>query len=276
MAATKPLFMLPIIPSPTSDSIGKIECTTPSLNVYLLTFTSPPDNRLLTCFCQVLLLALDIIEFSHPPGVVITTSGLPKFYSNGLDLEHARSTKGFFSDSLYAVFKRFLTYPMPTIALVNGHAFAGGFMLAMYHDYRIFNPSRGFLCVNELEFGVPLLPPMSSIFRQKLDPSIYRTVVLEAHRWNGKQALDAKIVDGLGGMEEALGFVEARKLTGKGKTGVYGALKREMYKETMAYIDEADSNIQLGSSQGDEEVRRKEDGERRVNDWKNSALSPKL
>ena len=33
---------------------------------------------------------------------------------------------------------------MPTIALLNGHAFAGGLMLAMHHDYRIMNPSKGF------------------------------------------------------------------------------------------------------------------------------------
>ena len=50
-------------------------------------------------------------------------------------------------------------YPMPTIALINGHAFAGGLMLAMFHDYRVMNPHRGYLCLNELDFGAPLRPP---------------------------------------------------------------------------------------------------------------------
>src|SRR5271168_965770 len=97
---------------------------------------------------------------------------------------------------------------MPTIALVNGHAFAGGLMLAMFHDYRIVNPSRGFLCLNELEFGAPLKPAMSSIFRQKIPyPATYRSLVLEAKRFSGNEALEGGIVDGLGAIEEVLALV---------------------------------------------------------------------
>jgi enoyl-CoA hydratase/carnithine racemase len=234
--ATKILFTLPIPTSPQStDSIGTFICTTPTPGTYLLTFTSPPDNRLLTSFCQTFLLALDILEFSYPPGVVVTTSSISKFYSNGLDLEHASTTKGFWANSLFTLFKRLLTYSMPTIALINGHAFAGGFMLAMYHDYRIFNPTRGFLCLNELDLGVPLQPPMSSIFREKMSPAIYKVIVLEAKRFGGKEALEGGIVDALGGLEDALKFVGEKKLAGKAKTGVYGALKAEMYRETVGY-----------------------------------------
>lgn len=138
-------------------------------------------------FCQTLILALDIIETKHEPGVLITTSGITKFYSNGLDLNHASFTPGFFPESLYALWRRLLTYPMPTVALVNGHAFAGALMTAMMHDYRIMNPHRGYLCLNELELGVPLRPPMSSIFREKVSPAGYRKLVLEAARLKVRQ-----------------------------------------------------------------------------------------
>lgn len=134
-------------------------------------------------FCQAILLALDILETRHAPGVVITTSGISKFYSNGLDLEHASFTPGFFPESLYALWRRVLTYPMPTIALLNGHAFAGALMLAMMHDYRIMNPHKGYLCLNEVELGVPLRPPMSGVFRQKVSHQTYRRLVLEAYRF---------------------------------------------------------------------------------------------
>jgi Delta3-Delta2-enoyl-CoA isomerase len=127
---------------------------------------------------------------------------------------------------------------MPTIALVNGHAFAGGLMLAMYHDYRIFNPSRGFLCLNELEFGAPLKPAMSSIFRQKIPyPATYRSLVLEAKRFSGNEALEGGIVDGLGAIEDVLALVNERKLVGKGTSGVYGLMKWEMYRETVGLLD---------------------------------------
>jgi hypothetical protein len=62
---------------------------------------------------------------------------------------------------------------MPTIALINGHGFAGALMTAMMHD----------LCLNEVELGVPLRPAMSSIFRQKCSPTVYRTLVLEGRRF---------------------------------------------------------------------------------------------
>lgn len=72
---------------------------------------------------------------------------------------------------------------MPTVALLNGHTFAGGLMVAMMHDYRIMNPHKGFLCLNELQLGVGLRPPMCSIFREKVKPSTFRRMILEAVRF---------------------------------------------------------------------------------------------
>lgn len=102
------LFTIPIQKTGSHPG-GTLTLTSPAEKVYLLTLTSPPDNRLTHLVCQALLQALDIIETRLPPGVVITTSGIQKFYSNGLDLEAAMGTEGFFSDSLFAVFKRFIT-----------------------------------------------------------------------------------------------------------------------------------------------------------------------
>lgn len=253
-----------------------IVCTSPAPLVYLLTFNSPPDNRLTTPFCQALMLALDILEFQYPSGVVITTSGIQKFYSNGLELEHALKTPRFFPDLMFAMFRRLLTYPMPTVALVNGHAFAGGIMLAMYHDYRVFNPTRGFLCLNELDLGMPLKPAMSSIFRQKLSPATYHSMVLEASRFSGKSALDARIVDVLGGLDETLGLIKEKKLTEKGKTGVYSVLKQEMYRETLGYIDGYDIEEERSKKLAESESKRKEDGNKKVAQWEKASGKAKL
>ncbi|KAG4437991.1 hypothetical protein IFR05_006531 [Cadophora sp. M221] len=272
--AAQPLFSVPILGAEKTS--GTVVCTTPAPGVYILTFTSPPDNRVVTSFCQSMILALDILEFSYPHGVVITTSGIQKFFSNGLDLDHASNTPGFFPNSMFALFKRLLTYPMPTVALVNGHAFAGGFMLAMYHDYRIFNPSRGFLCLNELDLGVPLKPAMSSIFRQKLTPQVYKAMVLEAKRFGGKDALEAEIVDGLGGMEEVMKFVEERQLTQRSKTGVYGLLKAEMFRETMGYLEGHDRETKRDEENLKKDDERREAGQKRVAEWEKNANKAKL
>ncbi|PHH67140.1 hypothetical protein CDD81_2909 [Ophiocordyceps australis] len=165
-----PLFSIPIAPLEAHPG-GTITCTQPrgqQVPIYLLTWTSPPDNRLTTPLLRALLAALDALEFSGAaPGVVLTTSGLPKFYSNGLDLDHAFNTEGFWA-LLYSVWARFLTFPMPTVALINGHAYAGALMLAMAHDYRLAPTPRGFLCLNELLFGAPLKPAMAAMRRSRV------------------------------------------------------------------------------------------------------------
>lgn len=158
------------------------------------------------------------------------------------------------------------SFPMPTVALVNGHAFAGGFMTAMYHDYRVMNPTRGFCCLNELEFGAPLKPPMTSIFRQKASPAAYRAIVLEAKRLSGPDALAQHLVDALGGLDAVLELVAARKLVDKGKTGVYGLLRREMYRETIGYLESHDAEEERHEGIVEAERRRVEQGKATVHD----------
>ncbi|KAH7153308.1 ClpP/crotonase-like domain-containing protein [Dactylonectria macrodidyma] len=224
------------IPAHAAYPGGSLTCTEPAPKVYLLTLTSPPDNRLTTPVLRALLEALDIIEFGYPHGVVATTSGIPKFYSNGLDLEHAVATDGFWA-LLYSVWRRFLTYPMPTVALINGHAFAGGLMLAMSQDYRLAPSPRGFVCVNELLFGAPLKPAMSALFRTKVPATTYRHLVLEARRFTGPDAVATGIADGLYEKpEDLLTFVSERDLVSKPKSGIYGVLKAEMYHDLVNYL----------------------------------------
>jgi Delta3-Delta2-enoyl-CoA isomerase len=103
-----PLFSVPI-PALGAHPGGVVTASEPAPKVYLLTFTSPPDNRTTTALCQALLLALDIIEAKYPKGVVVTTSGIGKFFSNGLDLEHAFGSKGFWEEALWPLFRRYLT-----------------------------------------------------------------------------------------------------------------------------------------------------------------------
>ncbi len=157
---------------------------------------------------------------------------------------------------------------MPTVALLPGHAFAAGLMTAMMHDYRLMNPHRGFLCLNELDFGAPLKAPMASIFRQKVpSPSTFRTMILESKRYGALEGLKEGLLDGLGGMEEVVVFVREMGLLERGKTGVYWRLKQEMWRETVGYLD----HFQEGESRAEKEMedhsRRQEEEKRRVEDW---------
>ncbi|KHN95504.1 enoyl-CoA hydratase/isomerase family protein [Metarhizium album ARSEF 1941] len=247
------LFTVPI-PSCGAHPGGSITVTEPQPRVYLLTFVSPPDNRITTVFCRALMQALDILEFGDfPPGVVITTSGTPKFYSNGLDLEHAINTDGFWQ-LFYDL------YPMPTVALLNGHTFAGGLMLAQAHDYRLAPDPKGFLCLNEVLFGAPLRPPMAAIFRHRLTPQAYRTVALEGRRVTGQQAVEYGLADATAAsVDDALAFVSERQLTEKAKPGVYGVIKAELHKDLLRELRK--DGVDAEDARFDEDRRR--DAERK-------------
>ena len=159
---------------------------------------------------------------------------------------------------------------MPTIAWINGHAFAGGLMLAMHHDYRIFNPNRGFLCINELDFGVTLMPAMSSIFRQKLPkPSTYRDMVLEARRYVAQDALDEGLVDALGdAFEDVLKLVRERDLLSKAESGVYGDMKAEMWRESVALLDGHQANEERARDLAEKLKIEKTARAQRVDEWR--------
>jgi enoyl-CoA hydratase/carnithine racemase len=156
-------------------------------------------------------------------------------------------------------------------------AFAGGLMLAMYHDYRIFNPSRGFLCLNELDFGYPLKPAMSSVFRQKVPyAATYRSLVLEAKRFTAKEALEGGIVDILGGMEEVISLIGERKLVEKGKSGIYGIMKGEMYRESIALMDGHEQEEKRDQAIVKADEKRKVESKKRVKEWARNTPVAKL
>ena len=77
-----------------------------------------------------------------------------------------------------------------------------------------------------------------------MDPDNYlhASILLYAHA-DRLQALDAlkdNIIDGVGGYDETLAFIEDLKLVDKTDKGVYGLLKREMWRETLEYLENWD------------------------------------
>lgn len=146
-------------------------------------------------------------------------------------------------------------------------------MLAMHNDYRVMNPAKGFACVNELEFGVPLKAAMSSIFRLKLPPATYRDLVLEAKRFSGEEGVKAGLVDRTGGLDQALELIKERKLTNKAKTGIYGLLKAEMYRESVGFLTQAgyDKEEEKDKLMIEGEDKRKEEAEGKLGSIKEKA-----
>ena len=129
-------------------------------DVFILNMAAE-ENRWNTSFVAAFDEALDEIEASEGAVAMVTASDSEKFFSNGLDLDWVRSTgehpggdRITFGAAYMAMCARLMTFGVPTVAAINGHAFGAGFMIALCHDLRIMREDRGFLCANEVEIGM--------------------------------------------------------------------------------------------------------------------------
>ena len=165
---------------------------------------------------------------------------------------------------------------MPTLAVLPGHAFAAGFMTAMMHDYRIMNPHRGYLCLNELDFGAPLQPPMASIFRQKVpNPNTFRTIVLESKRIGALEGVKEGLLDSVGGVEEAITLIQEMRFLDRAKSGVYGRLKQEMWGETVSLLEDYKDSEQKETRDRERQSKRREQEIHRVEQWESKTKTAK-
>jgi len=136
-------------------------------NVFIMIFNKDQNNFNFD-FMRKIHEKLDIVEKHEGPTCLITTSSTEKFFSTGLDIKFVSTLTSLSDvDNFLLEFQRLtgrlLCFPVPTIALINGHAFAGGCMYAMAHDYRIMRKKVGFICMNEVDLGFPLGPGMNSV-----------------------------------------------------------------------------------------------------------------
>jgi enoyl-CoA hydratase/carnithine racemase len=209
--------------------------------VFILTMQAG-ENRFNPAFITAMNQALDQVEGSSGSAALVTTGGEEKFYSNGLDLgwlmgEGKNEWKAFIPEVLKFL-GRLMAFPVPTVAAMNGHAFAAGAMMALAHDYRVMRADRGFFCLPEVDIKIPLAPGMNSLIKCRLSPAVFRDAVLTGKRIGGSEAKGLAIVDEAVPLDQVLPkAVEiAAGLAAKDRK-IFGALKREMYRETIDLLE---------------------------------------
>lgn len=121
---------------------------------------------------------------------------------------------------------------------------------------------------------------MVSIFREKVSGATLRTMILEAKRYKALEALKEGLVDWIGGLDEALAHVEEFKLVQKAQPGmsgknVFGELKREMWKATLATLDGYGEEHAMRYRVAQEQKKGKEEAARKVSAFE-SAVKAKL
>jgi len=210
-------------------------------NVFILTMQEG-ENLFNRPFLDAFARALDEIEHSTGAAALVTIGGQEKFFSNGLDLAwlsgDGQHEGGAFIRSVLRLLGRVLAFPIPTVAALNGHAFAAGAMLALAHDFRVMRADRGFFCLNEVDIKLPLAPGMTKLLQTRLSPTTLRDVILTGARIGGKEARERGIVDDAVPAAEVLprAIARAAALADKDRS-IYGTLKRGMYADALQLLE---------------------------------------
>jgi len=196
------------------------------------------ENRFNRSSIDALHAALDQVEAVERP-VALVTTGEGKFYSNGLDLDWVLAggddTIGFIDD-VHRLLGRILGFPAVTVAAVNGHAFAGGAMLAVAHDYVVMREDRGYWCLPEVDLGLPLTPAMYAVVAARVPRPTMHAAALTGRRYSGPEAVAAGIAEETAVEGQVLDRAVARaaELAGKNRD-VIREHKRLMYGAALAH-----------------------------------------
>lgn len=132
-------------------------------HVVVVTMNTNKVNAQNPSFFDDLHAAFDRLESEFDECAVVLT-GTGRVFSAGLDLDHhfamfaRRDLKEI--DKWFAAYRatniRLFTYPRPTVAAINGHSYAGGFITAIGCDYRIAAELDLQFALNEVPIGIPM------------------------------------------------------------------------------------------------------------------------
>jgi enoyl-CoA hydratase len=132
-------------------------------------------------------------------GQAVVITGTGSIFSAGVDLfrvlEGGDAYLASFLPGLDALLVRLFTFPRPAVAALNGHAMAGGWIVAAACDYRVMTLGTGKVGLPELQVGVAFPPIALETVRFATPPSQLASLVFAGRSFTGDEALQAGLVD---------------------------------------------------------------------------------
>ncbi|MEW6730428.1 MAG: enoyl-CoA hydratase/isomerase family protein, partial [Acidobacteriota bacterium] len=181
-------------------------------------------NAISPSFLAAALKALDELEEQSVNCIILT--GYDKYFSAGLNLlelwEYNRIQLLEFVQQFEAVFVRILRLPQIVIAAINGHAIAGGAILAQLADYRIMVDGDLRIGVNEIDLGIPFPRQILEILKERLPRASYFDVLYRGLLFPPQEALRVGLIDEISAPEslEQRAILLATELAAKSKTAL--------------------------------------------------------
>jgi enoyl-CoA hydratase len=179
----------------------------------------------------------------------IVLTGAGACFSAGVDLRAIIDGGADYNDrflaAISAAFLAVFDHPAPVVAAVNGHAIAGGCVLAMAADTRVM--SSGLIGLSEVAVGVPFPVAALEICRYAMGPSVTRAV-LEADNIDVQSAAERGWIDELVAPDDLMTrAVAIARALGQHSPTAYAAMKEQLHRPAREAIDagaELDANVQ--------------------------------
>jgi enoyl-CoA hydratase len=203
--------------------------------------------------------AFEGLSQARARAVVLTGTGT--IFSAGVDLFRVTSGGARYLDEFLPALSRMIRslflVEKPVVAAVNGHAIAGGCVLACACDYRILARGDGRIGVPELLVGVPFPAAALEIMRYALPPHELQQAVLTGATHAPDQALVRGFADELAEPAQLLerALAVARQLgavPGQSYALTKRALRRPTLERILRHADAFDQDV--GAAWRDEKV----------------------
>jgi enoyl-CoA hydratase len=184
----------------------------------------------------------DAIRHVRDSGVrAAVLTGTGSIFSAGVDLFRviagAEAYASQFIPSLAATFLELFECPLPVVAAVNGHAIAGGCILASACDYRLMAEGKGTIGVPELSVGVEFPTVALEIMRHSVAPHELHSLIYTGHLCFPAEAHDRGLVDEVVPAERLLArSLEIATRMGRIPGGVFAATKQALRRDALEGI----------------------------------------
>ena len=183
-------------------------------------------NAIGSAFLDRLSAQLDEVEASGAAALVLTGEG--RTFSAGLDLPEIsaldRSALERFIRRFSEVMLRVFALPVPVVAAINGHAIAGGCVLAMQADVRIAAEGDYRIGLNEVAIGLGLPAVVLETLRCQVSPGSLGPVALEGRLLRPEEARELGLVEAV--LPPAVLLEQAR-----GRAAELAALPRPAFRD---------------------------------------------
>jgi enoyl-CoA hydratase/carnithine racemase len=176
--------------------------------------------------------------------VVLTGEG--SFFSFGFDiplfLSYSRERFSEFLRDFTAFYTRLFLFPKPVVAAVNGHAIAGGCMLALACDERVMAAGRARIGLNEIEFGSTIFAGSAEMLRFATGEARATRTLYSGGMFVAEEALALGLVDEVTAADEVMPRALARaEVLAKKSSAAFASMKQLLREPVGRFMREREA-----------------------------------